>query len=114
LPQAALVVCHAGLGTVMAALSHGVPLVCLPMGRDQGNNAQRVASLGAGRTLAGDASRGEIRDAVARVLRTSSHHDAARGLQETIAACGWRIPCGGRARVARARRRVTTLIATSA
>ncbi len=88
LPQAALVLCHAGLGTVMAALRYGVPLVCLPMGRDQHNNAQRVAALGVGRTIAGDASPDEIRDAVTAVLRTSSYHDAARELQETIAASG--------------------------
>lgn len=88
LPQAALVLCHAGLWTVMAALRHGVPLVCIPMGRDQDNNAQRVAALGVGRTLASDARPGEIRDAVAEVLRTSSYHTAARDLQETIAATG--------------------------
>lgn len=34
LPRVALVVIHGGLGTVMAALAHGVPLICLPMGRD--------------------------------------------------------------------------------
>lgn len=88
LPQVALVLCHGGLGTVMAALRHGVPLVCLPMGRDQDNNAQRVAALGAGRTLAADARPGEIRDAVAEVLGTSSYHDAAGDLQATIAATG--------------------------
>ena len=68
LTQAARLLCHAGLWTVMAALRHPVPLVRLPMGRDQDNNAQRVAALGGGRTLAADASPGEIRDAVAEVL----------------------------------------------
>ncbi|MGH2557106.1 MAG: glycosyltransferase, partial [Actinomycetota bacterium] len=48
LPQADAVVTHAGLGTVHAALAHGVPLVCLPIGRDQPDNAARVAWHGAG------------------------------------------------------------------
>lgn len=48
LPAASLVVTHAGHGTVMAALTHGVPLVCVPMGRDQHDNAARVVAVGAG------------------------------------------------------------------
>ena len=48
LPDCALVVTHAGLGAVMAALAHGVPLLCMPMGRDQHDNAALVAACGAG------------------------------------------------------------------
>ena len=33
LPDCALVITHAGLGTGRAALAHGVQLLCLPMGR---------------------------------------------------------------------------------
>ena len=51
LPQAAAVVTHAGLGTVHAALAHGLPLVCLPIGRDQPDNAARVEWHGAGLRL---------------------------------------------------------------
>jgi MGT family glycosyltransferase len=54
LPHATLVVTHAGLGTVMSALSHGVPLLCMPLGRDQFFNAAMVERLGAGRSLSGD------------------------------------------------------------
>jgi hypothetical protein len=35
--------------TTMAALGHGVPLLCTPIGRDQFFNAERVQALGAGR-----------------------------------------------------------------
>lgn len=56
-PRASIVVTHAGLGTVMAALAHGIPLVCMPMGRDQDTNARRVQGLGAGATLSVDAGR---------------------------------------------------------
>ena len=48
LPHVDAVITHGGLGTVAAALSHGVPLVCTPIARDQPLNAQRVAELGAG------------------------------------------------------------------
>ena len=39
LPHASLAVTHAGFGTVQAALGVGVPLVCIPDGRDQPDNA---------------------------------------------------------------------------
>jgi len=68
LPRAALVITHGGLGTVMAALAHGVPLICLPMGRDQHGNAARVGHLDAGRTLPSDASSEQIAETVAAAL----------------------------------------------
>lgn len=43
LPKVSVVVTHGGLGTVMNALGHGIPVVCMPMGRDQFFNATRVA-----------------------------------------------------------------------
>jgi UDP:flavonoid glycosyltransferase YjiC (YdhE family) len=55
LPSASLVIAHAGLGTTMAALGHGVPLLCTPLGRDQFFNAERVQTLGAGLMLMPDA-----------------------------------------------------------
>ena len=85
LPRASLVVTHAGLGTVMAALAHGVPLVCMPMGRDQDTNARRVETLGAGVALPVDAGIPEIGQAIAEVLQTRSYREAARRLQEAFA-----------------------------
>ncbi|MFI5004995.1 MAG: glycosyltransferase [Solirubrobacterales bacterium] len=85
LPRASLVVTHAGLGTVMAALAHGVPLVCMPMGRDQDANARRVEALGAGLALPVDAGVPEIGQAIAGVLPTPSYRDAARRLQRALA-----------------------------
>ena len=46
--EAAVVVARCGHGTVMRALANGCPLLCLPMGRDQNENAARVAARGAG------------------------------------------------------------------
>jgi len=68
LAEAAVVVTHAGHGTVIKALAAGVPLVCLPQGRDQRDNAARVQRLGAGIRLGKRASSAAIAGAVRRVL----------------------------------------------
>jgi len=80
LPQAAAVVTHAGLGTVHAALAHGLPLVCLPIGRDQPDNAARVEWHGAGLRLSPKSSPAVIRAAVERVLRDPAFAASARRL----------------------------------
>jgi MGT family glycosyltransferase len=88
LPRAALVVTHAGLGTVLAALSHGVPLVCLPMGRDQFFNAAMVERLGAGRTIGMEAGADAIRAAVEGVLADPAVKDSAKHMASVIAGYG--------------------------
>jgi UDP:flavonoid glycosyltransferase YjiC (YdhE family) len=45
------VVSHGGGGTILAALSRGLPLVLLPQGADQFHNAERVAEVKAGIAL---------------------------------------------------------------
>jgi UDP:flavonoid glycosyltransferase YjiC (YdhE family) len=84
LPKASLVVTHAGHGTVMRALSHGVPLVCLPMGRDQNDNAARVVARGAGLRLSPKVSAPEIRAAIQRVLEQPTYREAASTLATAI------------------------------
>lgn len=46
LARARLMVGHAGHGSVMRALWHGVPMVLVPWGRDQGGVAARASHLG--------------------------------------------------------------------
>jgi MGT family glycosyltransferase len=48
LPHCSAVITHGGHGTVMKALIAGVPLVLVPLGRDQPDNAGRVVHAGAG------------------------------------------------------------------
>jgi UDP:flavonoid glycosyltransferase YjiC (YdhE family) len=48
MPQAALVICHGGHGTVARALGAGVPVLCCPHVGDMAENAARVAWAGAG------------------------------------------------------------------
>lgn len=86
LREAAAVVTHAGHGTVLKALAAGVPLVCLPMGRDQRDNTTRVVRLGAGVRVDQRASPTTIADAVRRVLEEPRFADAARRMADVIAA----------------------------
>jgi MGT family glycosyltransferase len=66
--RASAVITHCGHGTMMKALSLGVPIVCMPMGRDQNDNAARVVHAGAGLRIQPTANVAAIRSAVKRVL----------------------------------------------
>ncbi|WP_319418011.1 glycosyltransferase, partial [Phenylobacterium soli] len=84
-PHCKLVVCHGGHGTVLRPLMMGVPLICIPTGRDQPENAQRIAAAGAGLRLPRNAGVARIRRAVERVLGDCSFAFAARELGEAVA-----------------------------
>jgi UDP:flavonoid glycosyltransferase YjiC (YdhE family) len=88
LPHASATITHAGHGTVITSLAHGVPLVCLPnRGADQLALARQVASLGVGQALDGDAAQPrEIGEAVDQVLRESPYKAAAGSIAAEIAA----------------------------
>ena len=85
LPHVAAMVTQCGMGTLMKALAHGIPLVCVPLVGDQPDNAARVVSRGAGLRLGADASPDQIRMAIRRVLDESSFRDGARRLGAVIA-----------------------------
>ena len=78
LPHVDAMITHGGLGSVAAALHHGVPLVCTPIDRDQPLNASRVEALGAGIALDGSATAAEIAEAVERILADGSFRAGAR------------------------------------
>src|SRR5262249_21999252 len=87
LPRCAAVVNHAGFGSLVGALAHGLPMALLPMGADQPLNAARVEALGAGVTLDAILSTpSEIADAVSTVLSAPSHRAAAEQLRDENAA----------------------------
>jgi UDP:flavonoid glycosyltransferase YjiC (YdhE family) len=88
LPHATLVVTHAGLGTVMSALSHGVPLMCLPLGRDQFFNAAMVERVGAGRSLPGDTDVNTLADALRGMLDDNATRAGAKRMAVVIAGYG--------------------------
>jgi UDP:flavonoid glycosyltransferase YjiC (YdhE family) len=69
MPASDLVVCHAGSGTVLAALGVGRPMVLLPMAADQPQNAEACAAAGAAVVLGRDAwTVAGIRSAVGEAL----------------------------------------------
>ena len=86
LPETAVVVTHAGMGTVTRALAAGVPLVCIPMGRDQHDVAARVVYHGAGVRLRPSAKPDAIRAAVERLIHEPSFRTAAARLGANITA----------------------------
>jgi UDP:flavonoid glycosyltransferase YjiC (YdhE family) len=87
LPRCRLVVSHAGSGSVLGALAHGLPMVLLPLGADQPPNAARCEALGVGRSLdATAATPAEIGAAVAALLSRAAHREAAERIRDEIAA----------------------------
>jgi UDP:flavonoid glycosyltransferase YjiC (YdhE family) len=69
LPLSDLVISHAGSGSLMGALAHGLPSLLLPMGADQPYNAERCAELGVGWTLdAVSVTSRQVREATEQLL----------------------------------------------
>jgi MGT family glycosyltransferase len=81
LPHCDAIVCHAGHGTLVRALSSGVPVVACPVAGDMNENAARLAWAGAGvRVPRRFISPRPLRHAVEHVLGEPSIHDRAREL----------------------------------
>jgi hypothetical protein len=96
LPHAAAVVSHAGYGTTLGALEHGVGHVLLPLfAGDQWRTASRVAQIGAGIRLEDgerrvfeppqDAVIAALPEAVGRLLDEARFAEVARGLGDEMA-----------------------------
>ncbi len=83
LPRTAVVVCHGGSGTVLAALAHGRPLVVLPQGADQFLNAAQVLASGSG--LTSDGTDG-LEQCLAEVLDNPAYRSRAEQIRVEIAA----------------------------
>ncbi len=85
LPHAALVVTHAGWQTVNAALADGVPLVCMPDGRDQPDNAARVVVAHAGVRVSKKSSPEKLRRVISQALEDQSIKQGARAMAGALA-----------------------------
>ena len=68
----------------MRALAHGVPMVCLPMGRDQGDNAAKVVYHKAGIRLPAKSDPEKIANAVRKVLNDTNYKKQARIIGDKI------------------------------
>ena len=87
LARAASVVSHAGSGTFLAALAHGLPQLALPQNADQFLNAHAGAKAGVAREIApGEITAKRVREELQRVLGDQSITDAARLMAQEIAA----------------------------
>lgn len=74
-----------GAGTVLGALSRGLPLVVTPQGADQPINASRVAAAGAGITFPpGRADPGSVAEAVETVLTRPEYRQSAQRIAAEI------------------------------
>jgi MGT family glycosyltransferase len=85
LPQCRVVVSHAGAGTMLGALCHGVPQLCLPQGTDQPFNTAALLPTGAGLALQPDEITADaVTEAVARLLDEPTFQQAALRLRTEI------------------------------
>jgi MGT family glycosyltransferase len=85
LAEASAVITHAGHGSVLKALAAGVPLVCVPMGRDQKDNTVRVLRLGAGVRVSQRARPSRFAAAVHQVLSEPAYASAAHHVAQKLA-----------------------------
>jgi UDP:flavonoid glycosyltransferase YjiC (YdhE family) len=87
LPHCDLVVSHAGSGSVIGALTHGLPMVLLPMGADQPLNAARAEALGVAQVLdALEAAPADIEHAAVAVLAEPGYRRNAGLIRNEIRA----------------------------
>jgi MGT family glycosyltransferase len=86
LPSCSAVLTHGGHGTVIKALAAGVPLVIVPLGRDQPGNAARVVHAGAGVRVRKNAGTAALRAVIGRVLDDHRYLAAARRMAALLAA----------------------------
>jgi UDP:flavonoid glycosyltransferase YjiC (YdhE family) len=85
LPHCELVVSHAGSGSVVGALAHGLPMVLLPIGADQPFNAARCRELRVARVLDPfHATATDVSKAVSNVLSDPSYRRNAQRLKAEI------------------------------
>jgi MGT family glycosyltransferase len=98
LPYCEAIVCHAGHGTVVRALTLGVPVVACPVAGDMNENAARLAWAGAGlrvprrfisprpirRAVEGVIADRSIRERVRSMAAWSQTHDASARAGELI------------------------------
>lgn len=86
LPHTAVLVTHGGHGTTIKGAAAGIPMLCVPLGRDQADNAVRVTHRGAGLSISKGASVAGFRRALQRLLDESSFRERAQELASAIAA----------------------------
>jgi MGT family glycosyltransferase len=86
--MADLIVTHARHGTVLMGSGAGVPMLCIPMGRDQHFDASRVEALGLGRSLSPDSPPDEIGRTVMDMIGDTALRAASRSFAARVSRFG--------------------------
>lgn len=89
LAKARLTITHGGLNTVLDSLSHGVPLVAIPITYEQPGTGARIRWTGTGEVIPlTNLSIPKLRAAIQRVLTEDSYLNNALRLQQAIRQAG--------------------------
>ncbi|MGA0600734.1 glycosyltransferase [Caulobacter sp. KR2-114] len=84
LPHCAVVVSHCGHASTLRPLMAGVPILAIPMGRDQDDNAARAVAAGAAVRLPRDATPEAIAAALTSLIQEPGWREAAGRLGAAI------------------------------
>lgn len=83
--RAALVVTHGGHGTLMRALTNGLPMIAIPgLAHDQHPNAAAVEAWGVGKALPPDVTPDTLCSAVTEVLNDPSYSERAQAISQRL------------------------------
>ncbi|GAA3245921.1 macrolide family glycosyltransferase [Dactylosporangium siamense] len=89
LEHADLFITHAGMGSTMEALYHGVPMLAVPQMAEEQANADRIAEVGAGRVVAtAGLTAPALRAEIERMLADTAIRRRARELRDATRAAG--------------------------
>jgi MGT family glycosyltransferase len=100
LQRADLVICHGGAGSMIGALSFGLPVLVLPRGADHFYNSDQLVRTGAGRRLLPSQVTAEaVANEVRLLLTNASYRGAAAKVAESVATMP--APCVGVLELAR-------------
>jgi len=86
LPHVDLVISHGGHGTVVRSLASGVPVMVVPISRDQPDNAARVVHHGVGMSVSKRSSPAKFAAAARQALLDRGMHERAGELGRRMAA----------------------------
>lgn len=84
LPHVDAVITQCGFSTLTKALTHGLPVLCLPLVGDQPDNAARVVALGVGLRLSAESTAAQLRSAMNALLNDRGLGEAARTLAGSL------------------------------
>jgi zeaxanthin glucosyltransferase len=89
LSRAKLCITHAGMNTALESLTHGVPMIAIPITNDQPGVAARIAYTETGEVIPlPKLNTSDLRKAIERVLTENSYQQAALKMKEHIQQSG--------------------------